>query len=227
MKRDLKTFARRAFPFATKDYLDSAAFQTQDEARENIRQRMIQRNRYTVSTVQVEKAERRQPPRRQESAVGSTERYMETQEFGGSRRSSGKHGVPIPTTVASGEGRGARPRRRLPTRANQLKRITLRKQRTIGTRGQRNVVAVRQAISSGRRYMFLDLQRAPGIYRVGGSKSNPRVDLIHDMSRRTVRIPPTPWLRPATDKVMPRLPGIYKRAMKRQLVRHRLFKRRR
>lgn len=220
--RDLKQFKAKALPFATKGLVNTAAFQTRVEAKKNIKKQMTLRNANTLRGIQVEQARTLQI-KKQAAAVGSLDQYMEGQEFGRTDRSKGKHGIPIPTPTATGEGEAARPRRRLPTKPNKLKNIQLSRRRgRAANRKQRNMVAVQQAIKTKRKYVFLDTQKFPGIYRVTGRKKNPRVKLVHNMARRTVKIPPNPWLLPATDRVIPRLPGIFKKQLKRQLIRHKI-----
>ena len=92
------------------------------------------------------------------------------------------------------------------------------------TKGQKNFIAVRQAASSGRKFIFLDLQKHPGIYRVTGGKRNPKVKLIYDMSRESVSIPANPWLGPAVKKTEGKIPEIYRDSLEFQVKRQGLFK---
>ena len=45
LERDLKTFASQAYPFATRQTINDAAFQTQRIARADVRSDMVNRNR--------------------------------------------------------------------------------------------------------------------------------------------------------------------------------------
>ena len=51
MERDLKTFAKDAFPFATRKTVNDAAFQTQRIARVDVREQMVNRNRFTEAAI--------------------------------------------------------------------------------------------------------------------------------------------------------------------------------
>lgn len=224
LERDLKAFARRAYPFATKATLNTAAFGTQKIARNIISGRMIERNKFTRQSIQVDIA-RTLNVRRQASTVGSISNYMETQEFGGVKTKTGKHGVPIATSEASNEGPKVIPRKRLPTRANKLRNIKLRRTRNKSTsRKQRNKALIMQAAGKGSKHIFLDLGRKAGIFRVMGGKKRPRLRKMYDLSRASVNIPRTPWLKPAFDKATAQLPRLYRRALEFQLKRHGLLK---
>lgn len=225
-RRDLNAFAKTAVPFATRAAINTTAFQGAREAKKIVGQRMILRNRWTQRSIGVQKA-RQKETKKQRAFVGSTEAYMLDQEFGTTKRGGGKHGVEIPTRSASGEGRGSAPRRRLPRAKNKARSIRLRRSRRGASRKQRNFIAVREAATSGRKFVFLDLQRAEGIYKIMGGKRNPKPELIVDLSHKTVRIPPTPWLKPAMDRVRPRMAGIWKKELRNQLIRRRLFVERR
>ena len=221
---DLKTFASRAYPFATKNTINQSAFMAMRESKENVRSNMITRNKFTERSIQVEQT-RTLNVNRQAATVGSIADYMEVQEFGGTKTKRGKVGVPIATTVASGEGEGAQPRRRLPRRPNMIQSIRLGHNRAKArTKGQKNFIAIQQAATTGRKFVFLDLQEHPGIYRITGGKKNPRIKLIHDMSKQSVSIPRNPWLAPAVKKTEAAMPELYKASLIFQLKRQRLFK---
>ena len=50
-EQDLKVFAERAYPFATKATVNSAAFATQKESRRNIKRQMIERVRFSQQSI--------------------------------------------------------------------------------------------------------------------------------------------------------------------------------
>jgi len=78
---DLKTFAKRAYPFATKNTINRGAFEAQKLYRRNADDSMIHRNKFTRQSIQVEQA-RTLNVSRQAATVGSIAPYMEDQEFG-------------------------------------------------------------------------------------------------------------------------------------------------
>ena len=221
---DLKTFAARAYPFATKNTINQAAFSAREGYIANARGSMQLRSRFTERSIRVDQA-RTLNVGRQSAIVGSTAPYMDEQEFGATIRKSGKTGVPIPTSVASGEGEGVQPRRRMVPRSRRLGNIALRnKSVKAKTRGQKNFLKVKETAKSGRKFVFLDLQKHPGIYRVTGGVRNPQVKLIHDMSRESVVIPRNPMLAPAVKDAERIMPFLYEQSLIFQLKRQRLFR---
>lgn len=220
---DLKTFAKRAYPFATKSTINGTAFETQSRAKANIRESMTTRNRFTESSVRVVQAKGLDVGR-QEARTGSTAPYMADQEFGVTHHATGKHGVTLQTSYSAGQGE-AKPRTRLPRKANAMQNVQLSKRRgrAKGSKLQQNFVKVKQAAENGDRYVFLDLRRGPGVFRVLGGKRKPRIRMIADLSHRSVVIPRNPWLAPAAEAARRGIPVRYERALRFQLKRQGLF----
>lgn len=224
LESDLKTFAIRAYPFATKNTVNRAAFTTRERIQAGMRKKMTLRNKFTERSIQVDQAKTLRVSQ-QEATTGSIASYMPDQEFGGTKTKRGSEGVPIATTSSSGEGRGVQPRRKLSKRSNKLSRIKLSKNRVKrASKKQEAFLRVKQAAASGRKFIFLDLQKHPGIYRVKGGKRKPKIDLVHDMSRKSVRIPRTQTFLPATRATQKLIPRFYKESLIFQLKRHGLFK---
>lgn len=193
----LGDYANKAVPIAIKDSLNTMAFRTMNIGRANITKNMVVREPYVLRSVQVVKATRSNLQAR----VGSTLDALEVQELGGSV--SGKKGnKAIPTATASGEGDTAYPRRRRVRPSNRMNKLKLNHRSIKGSRRQRNFLAVKQAAANGDRYVFLDLGRSKGIFRVMGGKKKPRVKMIHNLSKKTVRVPRNPWLEPATKEAL-------------------------
>ncbi|UGC98056.1 neck protein [Oceanospirillum phage vB_OsaM_PD0307] len=211
----LEDLNKKGLQFAELETVNRAAFEAQKDARRELGGRMVLRNAWSERSILVRKGSLQT----MESAVGSTQQYMETQELGGREQATGKHGVAIPTAVASGEGRGAKPRQKMVRRPNKVSNITLARNARSSNRKQRNAIAVKEAIETGRRYIFLELQRRKGLFRVYGGKRKPRVEMIQDLTRKTVRIPRNPWLMPAANKQVAHLPRYYAAALDRQLAR--------
>jgi len=224
LESELKVFARRAYPFATKATINSAAFSAQRTARKGIKQKFTTRNRFTEQSVRVEQAKTLNVSR-QSALVGSTADYMVDQEFGGTKVKKGKKGVAIPTSYSAGQGENKQPRTRLPRKANKLQNIVLKRRRKRGaSRAQQNLIAVKQAAASNRKYVYLDLKRREGIFKIIGGKNKPRIKMVHDLSRKSVRIPRSPWLGPAVTKTVPKIPEMYVKALRFQLQRNNLFR---
>ncbi len=226
MERDLIKYAERAYPFATKNTLNQAAFHSQKLAKETVRNKMTVRNKWTEQSIRVTKAGTLNV-NRQESVVGSVEEYMSKQESGGIVRKKGTTGVPIASSYSAGQGRGAK-RTRLPRRPNKLSSISLGRSRGFGlTPKQRNLLAVKNAVKSGKRNIYLKLGRTEGIFRVvGGTKRNSskaKVNMLWDMSRDSVVINSNPWLQPSVDQVSKKIPSIHVKSLEFQLKRNKLF----
>jgi hypothetical protein len=221
---DLKTFANRAYPFATKQTVNRSAFTAQKIARNDIRGSMTLRNKFSVQSIQVDQA-RTLKVSRQTATVGSIAGYMEDQEFGATKSKKGKEGVAIATSYAAGQSQNARPRTRLPRKPNQLANIKLQRRRKRGSnRRQQNLIAIKQAAEGGRKYVFLDLGRRKGIFKVVGGRRRPKIKMVHDLTRQSVKVPKNPWLAPAVAKTEALIPAIYRDSLAFQLKRLRLFK---
>jgi hypothetical protein len=221
---DLKTFKSRAYPFATKNTVNRSAFVAQKEYRDRASEDLTLRNKFTVQSIQVEQT-RTLSVGRQAAITGSTVEYMKDQEFGKNISRKGKRGVPIPTSVASGDGEGVRPRRRQVPRSRRLSSIALRRTTTGSpSKKQTNFLKIQQTAKSGRKFVFLDLQRHPGIYRISGGARRPQIKLIWDMSQKSVTIPRNPMLSPAVKTTERVIPFLYRESLIFQLKRHGLFK---
>lgn len=206
MEARLGDMKKIAVPFAQRNTLNQAAFQAQKGARRGIKRNMIVRDKFTTRSVQVETA---RDLKRPEAVVGSVAKYMSDQEFGSVKSKKGKEGTPIATSFSSGEGRGTRPRMKLPKKPNRLRIIQLKRKGKGKNRRQRNLVKVRQAAASSNKIVYLQTARSKGIYRVTGGKRKPKVEMLHNLSHTSVKIKPNPWLRPSVLKVGRRLPQIH------------------
>jgi len=205
----------KATQFAERNTINDMAFKTRHDGIENVRNQMTLRNRWTEGSIRVQMARRTTDAAR----VGSFQDYMADQEFGSTRTRKGKHGVPIPTAYASGEGQTSMPRKRLPRATNKLSRLKLRNTRLGGNKRQRNAIAVRQAVKTGRREIFMDTGRKQFIARVTGGKRQARVRVLYDLSRGSTPIPRNPWLLPATNTAVKQRERFYKKNMSLQMKR--------
>jgi hypothetical protein len=89
---------------------------------------------------------------------------------------------------------------------------------------QRMVIAVNQAVKTGRRYTYLDLGRTQGIFKVVGGRATgrgfpkgARLRMMYDMSRKSVTVPANPWLLPSAMFAQKFMPMEYRKALKFQL----------
>lgn len=219
LAKKLEEASKKAVPHAARNALNTIAFTARERwQRQLYFSDMVLRNRWTERSIQVDRA-RGTNVSTMQSVVGSTAPYMRVQEEGGTERKEHKHGVPIPTTVASGEGRGARPRRRLVRSPHRLPKIVL--QPRIGAdRRQRTAIAISQAARTGRKHVFLELEKRKGIFRLRGGKRRPKVDLVWDLSQPSVRIPATRTLQETLAGMGPHATQAMQAALIAQLQRH-------
>lgn len=212
LERRLRVINERALPFATKATINSMAFGAQKLARNEIRQRMVLRNKYTESSIRVDQA-RGLHIASQRATMGSVADYMDEQEFGGSKKRKTGRSVGIPTSFAAGQ-RGARPRTKLPRKAYQMAQIMLRKGAKRGaTPKQQNAINIATSLGG---FTYLQLGRRKGIFKID-KKGNPA--MVHDLSRVSVRIPALKWMKPSVDSIVRRRGEFYAQALNFQLSR--------
>lgn len=223
LEKDLNRFAKNAQPHAVRFTLNGAAFDTMKAGREEVDKNMITRNKWTGRSIQAQKVTTMNMDRMQSSA-GSVADYMKTQETGGTKTKKGKEGVTIATPESSGEStiprkKLARPSNRISrTRGIQLDRSKVRAK----NRKQANIIKIKQAAKSGRKHVFLKLNRTKGIFRLKGGKRNPQIRLVQDMTRQSVRIPKNEWLAPATKTATQNIYPTYIKALKFQAKRNKM-----
>lgn len=192
--------AGRDVPHAARAALNRTAFAARAAWIDRAHEAMTLRNPWTARSIRVARAVGNKPER-MKAVLGSAAGYMALQESGGEVRKQHKHGVSIPTSVASGEGRGST-RKKLVRRPNRLPSIQLQ-QRLGANRRQRNAIAVRRALVAGKRFVFLELERRSGIFRLAGGKRRPRLDMVWDLSRPAVRLPPRRTLEETLTAIRP------------------------
>ena len=197
LERQLNWLNLLGVKFAQRETMNDLARVTMKRSKQIIKRDMIQRNRFTLGSIRMNFATRA----RDFSEVGSLQKYMITQEHGTTEQAGGKHGVAIPTRFSSGEGKGSGPRRKLVRRPNRMHAINIPKGRRRGkNKAQRRILAIARARSIGAKYAFLEFKRTKGIFRVFKRKSR-RPMMVQDLTRKTIRIPASPWLRPAREQV--------------------------
>jgi len=211
---DLNRVAKKAVPHAIRNSLNTSAFVARFAWQGAIREKLITRNKFTVSRVLVNKA-RGTNVSTLESAVGHPEDYMLKQERGGIDRGA----VPMP--AASGEK--SVPRRRLVRRPMKLRAITLGRRGRKGSKRQRNAASIRMALKTKGKFVFLDTGKTKGIYKLSGGKRKLKFRMIWNMKTKSRFIKPTKTLEPALNRIDGKLAGIHIRSLKEQLRRRRLM----
>lgn len=213
---DLKEFKVKAYPYASRSSINTSAFKMREIAQGNIRNSMIQRNKFTIQSVQVEQTKTLKVSD-QYAVVGSTAKYMRDQEFGYVKRKRGALGVSIATGYSAGQ-EGAAQRTKLPKKPNTLQAIRLAGRSKRGSSlKQKNLIAIKEAAKGASKFIYLDLGRRKGIFKVIGGSSRPKIKMIHDLSNDSVTISRNPWLYPAHVEVVKYMPKIYEDALLFQL----------
>lgn len=213
-QKDLIQLNRKGIPYAVKNSLNSLAFDARSEWQEGLRREFTLRNKFTESSIRVEKA-RGLDMRSMESRVGSIAPYMENQEEGGERRKGGKYGPPIPTNDA----RTGKSPKKLVARPNKMSRINLAAKglSKFKTKRQKIAVAASMAKRGGSKYAMIPLKNSEGIYKLSGGKRKLRMRMVWSMAKRSVFVPPNPTMKPAVTRAESRFLGHYKDALKSQL----------
>lgn len=222
LARDLKNLRKSALPYAQKNAVNEAAFEGRKLWQEELQSSFTLRNKFTERSIRVDKARSLHNP---EAKLGSVASYMDEQEEGTTLTKTSKHGIPIPTAASSGEGK-AKIRKRVVRRANRLTNIKF-SSRIGNSPKQKNAIAISQAIRTKTKFAFLETSRRKGIFRVTGRLKNPKITMLHDLTRSSVRIPSTPTLSRTLDRLDTRMDGIYRKALLFQLSRHTGLKARR
>jgi hypothetical protein len=203
LTRRLRRDAPKALGYAARNALNRAAFDARKRWQREMQNTFVLRNRWTLGSIRVEKT-RGLVLSRMESRVGSGLEYLAKQEEGGPKGGGGIHGQPIPTSVASGEGRGARPRRRVIRPRFRLSAIQLGN-RPSGSRKRRNAAAIRMAQEAGSKYTLIESSKGAGIVQVPRASKRKRrrklsrgkVQMLWSLQHSGVQIPPHPTLGPA------------------------------
>lgn len=213
----LEKLRRSAVPYAIRDSLNASAWQAKREWGNEMDKKLTIRNTWTKRGIRTERA-RGTAIHRMESRVGSVREYMSRLEEGGVI--SDTRGVPIHTSVASGEGRGTRPRTKVVRPANRLNAIQ-RHKGIKGNRSQKNWGAVQLALKSGakNKVAYMEVGARKGLYKVSGSKKNPQIDLLIDLTQTSHRVRARPTLLPTIVALQPKLRTLHALAIIRQLRR--------
>lgn len=213
LEQFLDKFNRTGVKYATRNTLNTLAFDVRKQSQGFIQDNFINRNKWTVNSIQVNMAKGLNIDNMQ-SEVGSTQGYMELQEAGGrAKPKTGKH-LPIPTQAA----RIANQQNRVVSRANALKNIILRdKQKLafIANKRQRAVGIIENAKRNNYKHFYLDLGNVKGIFTL----KNDKLRMIYSLQYLFRKIPATHWLSKSSDKVANNALDIYNVQLKKQIDR--------
>jgi len=206
LERAFRGVRERAMPRAVAVMLNNQAFGARRSWLASMDSEFIIRNKWTKGSVRIVKAKRARNLANMVSIVGSVAPYMADAELGETHRPQGKHGVAMPTSAGAGMAQGAKPRtkavrkrlRSIPvqTRAD----VNLGRSKSAYRRGVQTMIAIRQARKSGKKHAYLELKSgAKGVFKVMGTKRKPSLRMLWDISRGSVRQPPTPTMQMGVD----------------------------
>lgn len=229
-ENELDKFGEHALPFAVRDTLNTSAFETSKRAKRTAGMAFTMRNKFTERSIQFEKTFQKSISR-MESAAGSLQEYMRQQEEGFTKVKKGKHGVPVPTAFAAGQGT-AMARTRPVKRINWINKLALTRRRKAAGRGEELMDTVHEAVQTGKRTVFLKDLRHPGIYKVLGGRKNTkrgwprgaRLRMLYSLDEPTITTEKHEWLEPAANMVLARQGDIYRKSIERQIQINRSFR---
>jgi hypothetical protein len=215
-EKQLGKFAKTAVPFGVRNALNMMAFEGRKLWQGEMRSEFILRNTWTTRRILVVKASGLNVAS-MKSVIGSPDEYMEKQEHGGITLGS------VPTKVASGEGEGAGPRRKLVRGPNKLSAIQLTARSRKGSRKRSNAAAVRMAVAAGKRFVFLQLGKSKGLFKLKGGGKRPQVRMVWNTTKKRHVVRARPTLGPAVKTIALRADRIMVDAMVQQLKRHKIL----
>jgi hypothetical protein len=224
LAKTLERDTRVGLKYAVAGALNDVAFGALRQWRAEMADRLTLRNKWTQGSVRVERARPSGSIERMQSAVGSLADYVEKTEAGGVRAGSGKVGKALPTTVASGEGRGGTKRLRVVRKGLRTSAIKFSSERKGSTPRQRNAAALAIARRKRQRYVFLEGgTTGTGIYRVAFGRKDMRPTMVYNLGRKALRVRPHPTLEPALDVMDRKFPQLALAAFIGQLRRAKAF----
>jgi len=212
---DLAKMRAKVVPFAIKNALNTAAFETRTIWQREIKSAFITRNNYTERSVRVEQAS----PTKLVAKVGSVADYMDEQEEGATIRGSGKHKA-IPTSAAAGQAGGGK-RTKLVRGRFYLGAIQVAHPALSGGRRQQNAIAIAVARKQGKNVVLLNRPKGgKALFLMGkGTKRKLKTRMLWDVSRGSVRVKPEPTLERSIAKVKPKLEHMMAASMQQQMQR--------
>lgn len=209
----------KALPEATRYTLNELAFQTMKRSKKDLKKHFTLRNAWTKKSIGANKVGSTTDIARMQSEAGSTLGYMKEQQEGVNETATGKHGVPIPTNVASGEG-GTGKRRKKVLRRFYLNRLKVAQgvylEAKKASKSHKQHYAIALDITRRRKKMFLfwksKRSNRKGLYML--DKGNPwAINMVYDLTQQRIKSDPRHWLTESRDESMKLLRKIYGRAL--------------
>lgn len=213
-EKKLDAISKGGAKYAMARALTATAFKAREFSQKTIADDFINRNKWTRGSIAYRPAKKL----KLESSTGSTEKYMETQEFGGIERA--KHGgVVVPHANASGETTS--PRQKLVKKVHKMKNIKFPEKRKGKVRKVTNYARAVMAAREGYKHVYMS--RTEGIKSISkvrkkkGKVISFELTKIHDLSNKSIKIKKHGWLIPASIKANEYTPRLYKKFLLEEL----------
>ena len=214
MVADLAKMRAKAIPYAIKNVLNTAAFETRVIWQREIKSAFVNRNTFTERSVRVEQAS----TTKLVSKTGSVADYMDEQEEGGTVKGRGAHKL-IPQAAAAGQAPGGK-RTKLVRGRFYIGAIQAEHPRTSGSRRQRNAIAIAVALKTGKNVALLTRRNgAKALFLVRGGKRSLKMRMLWDVSRRSVHVKPEPTLERSLAQVKPKIEHMMAASLTQQMQR--------
>lgn len=219
MIADLKRLREKAVPFAIKNALNTAAFETRNLWQREVKSIFTNRNTYTARSIRVEQA----TPTKLQATVGSVAPYMAVQEEGGTVRGKSGHKA-IPSAVAAGGADGSA-RTKLVRGRFYIGVLQVAHPSLHGGRRQSNAIAIAVARKKGKNIVLLTKRNGgKGLFLISGGKRALRTRILWDVSRASVQVHAHPTLQRALDAVKPKLEHMMEASLREQMQRFNIGK---
>ena len=213
----------------TSSAMNTTAFRARRDLMDNVLpDAFVLRNKWTARGIRVQKT-KASSVGRQGARVGvlkpreGGEHYLVKQHTGGNLGPTSEHGRRVPTAASSGEGRGARPRRRDMRRVHRPGNLKFaRKFKVSGlSEKQKAIVAVKLARKQNAKHAWLSLRggAVEGVFDVRSHK----IKMVHRYYRKTLRVKRTQWMDRLRVYVADYIEQDAKRAIEDQVTRFRLL----
>ena len=215
MVKSLERMRQKAVPYALKNALNTAAFETRTIWQADIRKSFVNRNAFTERSIRVEQASTTNLV----ATVGSVADYMGTQEQGGTvKGKSGSHKA-IPMAAAAGQAAGSA-RTRLVRARYYLGAIQVTKVAGHGGRRQQNAIAIALARKQGKSIALLTRPNgAKALFALSGGKRKLKTRMLWDVSRSAVKVHAQPTLERSLAAVKPKLEHMLETSVQQQMQR--------
>lgn len=209
----LEEFPVRTFPALGRFIVNKLAFEARKQAVKRVKRQFITRNRFTTSNIQYVSAPRTRKLKDVESSYGATDRieYMKDQEEGTTIKPQSGQKLPVPTKLAR-RSSSIEKLKRARFKMNSLGNLRKTSEMRGATKKQRTIALIQDMARKKQRnrLAILPFSRKPGIYKVLGSgkerkgmksRVKYRLRLIYDLSKRSLRLKPSPWMAPVNDGI--------------------------